>query len=198
MAARDEKQHKRARIISAAVDVFADKGFHAARVSDIARGAGVADGTIYLYFDSKDQLLLSIFEETMDMLRDGLVEALAGIEDPLEQVRAFARYHFGQVRDHRAVAEVLQVELRTSSKFMRDYKPSKLWEYLKVFRGIIEAGQASGSVREDVDPFTLMWAFFGSLDELGVQWALARDRQRIDLEAAAEQVADLFIRGIAK
>ncbi|MFO0003231.1 MAG: TetR/AcrR family transcriptional regulator, partial [bacterium] len=95
-------------ILEAAIEVFAEKGFHHARISDIARRAGVADGTIYLYFRNKDDVLLTIFEEKMGVLIDGLRHALVGVDDPLERVRTFARYHFRQVRDHRALAEVLQ------------------------------------------------------------------------------------------
>ncbi len=191
---------KRARITNAAIAVFADKGFHQARVSDIARKAGVADGTIYLYFKNKEDVLLSIFEEKMDELREGVQAELEGISDPFEGIRAFARYHFRQVREQRAVAEVLQVELRLSKKFISDYKPDKLFAYLGVFIELVRQGQASGRIRPDVDPFTTGWAFFGSLDELGLLWVVGQKQERernLDLDTAAQQVADLFIRGIA-
>ena len=190
------RAEKRDRIIDAAVDVFAARGFHQARVSDIAKRAGVADGTIYLYFKNKDDLLLSIFEEKMDELLDGLHAALADLTDPVERVRAFARFHFLQVRDNRAAAEVLQVELRLSNKFLKEYRPEKLWAYLDVFAQITRDGQAAGLFRADLDPFVTMWAFFGALDELAMQWVLSRRTNRFDLDTAAEQVADMFIRGM--
>ena len=99
-----ERADKHELILDAAIRVFAEKGFHAARISDVAEAAGVADGTIYLYFKNKDDLLLSIFEEKMDLLTAGLHDALAGATDPLDKVRRFATYHFRQVRDHRALA----------------------------------------------------------------------------------------------
>jgi TetR/AcrR family fatty acid metabolism transcriptional regulator len=166
-------------------------------VSDVAARAGVADGTIYLYFKNKEDLLLSVFEDSMGILLLGLQAALIGIDDPLEKLRTFARYHFTQVQEHRAVSEVLQVELRLSNKFLKDYRPEKLWEYLGILSEIIRDGQEKGVVREDVDPFIHMWAVFGSLDELAMQWVLAR-RKKFDLSEAAEQVAETFIRGIAK
>lgn len=192
-----EKTQKRARILEAAIAVFAEKGFNTARVSDIAKEAGVADGTIYLYFKGKEDLLLQIFEEKMDELKAGLVAAMDGVDDPLDRIRVFARYHFGQVRDHRAVAEVLQVELRLSKKFIKDYKPRKLWDYLAVFNQIIRDGQARGLIRKNVNPFTTMWAFFGALDEIGMQWVLARNKDKFNLDEAADEVADVFIRGVA-
>ena len=190
------RSDKRSLITEAAIDVFAEKGFHQARVSDVAKRAGVADGTIYLYFKNKEDLLLSIFEEKMDELLAGLGEALEGVEDPLERVRTFGRFHFQQVRDNRAAAEVLQIELRLSNKFLKDYRPEKLWAYLGVFGQIVREGQASGVFRSELDPFTTMWAFFGGLDEIAMQWVLSRKADRFSLENAADQVADLFIRGL--
>jgi len=195
MPAESRRAEKRTLIADAAVEVFAEKGFHQARVSDIARRAGVADGTIYLYFKNKEDLLLCIFEEKMEVLLAGLVDALAAVDDPLEKIRAFARYHFQQVRDNRAVAEVLQVELRLSNKFVKDYRPEQLWAYLGAFGDVLQDGAARGLIRDDVDPFIASWAFFGSLDEIAMQWVLARNKQKFNLEDAAEQVAQVFIRG---
>lgn len=184
-------------ILEAAIEVFAEKGFHRARISDIARRAGVADGTIYLYFRNKDDVLLTIFEEKMGVLIDGLKAALASVEDPLDQVRTFARYHFEQVRDHRALAEVLQIELRLSNKFLKEYRPEKLWEYLGIFANIVHEGQARGVIRPELDAFVLMWAFFGAMDEISIQWVLARKSGKFSLDATADTVADVFIRGMA-
>ena len=184
-------------ILEAAIEVFAEKGFHHARISDIARRAGVADGTIYLYFRNKDDVLLTIFEEKMGTLITGLHVVLGPIDDPLEKVRAFARYHFRQVRDHRALAEVLQIELRLSNKFLKEYRPEKLWEYLGIFASIVRDGQERGVIRADLDPFVMMWAFFGAMDEIAMQWVLSRRREKFSLESTAEAVADVFIRGMA-
>lgn len=195
-SARD-RADKHGLILEAAIEVFAEKGFHRARISDIARRAGVADGTIYLYFRNKDDVLLTIFEEKMGILIAGLHEVLAEVDDPLEKVRAFARYHFKQVRDHRALAEVLQIELRLSNKFLKEYRPEKLWEYLGIFAGIVHEGQQRGVIRPELDAFTLMWAFFGAMDEIAMQWVLSRKANKFSLESTADTVADVFIRGMA-
>ncbi|MEM6926657.1 MAG: TetR/AcrR family transcriptional regulator [Myxococcota bacterium] len=188
---------KRTLIINAAIQVFAERGFLLAPVAEIARRAGVADGTIYRYFKNKDDLLLSIFEEKMDDMQVGLTEALASIDDPVDQVRAFTQFHFQQVQQNRDVAAVLQVELRLSTKFLKEYRPEKLWAYLAVFADIMRRGQAQGVFRDDMDPFIGMWAFFGAMDELAMQWVLARKQDRFPLEVAAEQVADIFLRGMS-
>jgi TetR/AcrR family fatty acid metabolism transcriptional regulator len=193
----DRQRHKHQRITDAAVAVFAEKGFHLARIRDIAQRAGVADGTIYLYFRNKEEILLSIFEEKMDLLLQGVQDAIAAIADPAEQLRAFARFHFGQVERNQAVAEVLQVELRLSNKFLKEYRPHKLWAYLGVLTAILERGKAAGSFHPEVDPFVLKWSFFGALDELAMQWVLAKPERRFDIDTAARHVADTFLRGIA-
>jgi TetR/AcrR family fatty acid metabolism transcriptional regulator len=194
--ASERRTNKRSLITEAAVEVFAERGFHQARVSDVARRAGVADGTIYLYFKNKEDLLLSIFEEKMDVLLASLGEILEGVRDPIERIRHFARFHFDQVRTNRSAAEVLQVELRLSNKFMKEYRPEKLWAYLGVFRQIVRDGQAQGLFRPDIDSFIAMWSFFGAMDELAMQWVLSKKGDRFSLNAAAEQVAETFIRGM--
>jgi len=195
-ASSQRRSDKRELITEAAVEVFAERGFRQARVSDIARRAGVADGTIYLYFKNKEDLLLSIFEEKMDYLLSGLRIALAETEDPAERVRHFARFHFRQVQENRSAAEVLQVELRLSHKFLKEYRPEKLWAYLGIFGQIVREGQAKGVFRADIDHFVGMWAFFGALDEIAMQWVLSRKADRFSLESAADQVAEIFIRGM--
>jgi TetR/AcrR family transcriptional regulator, fatty acid metabolism regulator protein len=198
MATSDQqRQEKRERIVDAAVEVFAAKGFKSARIADIARRAGVADGTIYLYFRNKEDILLSIFEEKMDLLLRDLRETIDRYEDPYDQMRAYARHHFSQLQRQPALAQVFQVELRQSHRFLREYRPEKLWEYLGVFARVVEDGQRAGKLRADVDPFLAQWAFFGALDEISIQWVLSRRRERFNLERAAEQVVDLFFRGVA-
>jgi len=195
--ASQRQRSKRARITDAAVEVFARNGFHNSRVSDIARGAGVADGTIYLYFKNKEDLLLSIFEEKMDDLLEGMAVAIEAAPTVEAKIRAYARYHFHMVRSNPSVAEVLQVELRLSNKFLKEYRPEKLWVYLQQFATIVRDGQNNGRFRADADPFIHMWAFFGALDELAMQWVLSSQRDaHFNLELAADQVAETFIRGL--
>jgi TetR/AcrR family fatty acid metabolism transcriptional regulator len=133
----------------------------------------------------------------MGVLIAGVHAALDGIDDPMERVRAFARYHFKQVEEHRALAEVLQIELRLSNKFLKEYRPEKLWEYLGIFATILREGQERGVIRAELNPFVMMWAFFGALDEIAIQWVLSKKPSKFPLEATANSVADVFIRGMA-
>lgn len=187
---------KRALITDAAIAVFAEKGYRSARVADVAKVAGVADGTIYLYFKNKEDLLLSIFEEKMGMFLDALRKDLEGVDCPLETIRIYVKHHFEQLKTNPLIAQVFQVELRQSHKFLREYRPEPLWDYLNVFGDAVKEAQARGLVRQDVDPFIAKWAFFGAMDELAIQWVLSRKRDRFDLETAAVQVVETFFRGV--
>jgi len=193
--ANQRRQDKRRQILEAAVQVFAEKGFHKSRVSDVARAADVADGTIYLYFKGKDDILISIFEETMQEMTDGVTAALSGIADPLDRLRAFAEFHMSNVESHKNVAKVLQVELRLSNTFMKEYKPTRLQSYMDIIGGLIEEGKAAGVVRSDANPIILRRAFFGALDEIAMQWILTPNA-RYGLVESATQIADLFVRGL--
>ncbi len=195
-APKKERGERYAQILDAAIDVFADKGFFKARISDVAEQAGVADGTIYLYFRNKDELLIRIFEEKMGVMIDGVRAELLPVADPLERLRVFARHHFAQVEAHRTLAEVLQVELRLSNKFLKEYRPEKLWQYLAIIEECVRDGQACGRIRPEIDPYVFSWAFFGAMDELAMQWILQR-RTRILPMPTAETVADVFICGIS-
>ena len=148
VAKRPDKSERRALILNAAIEVFAKKGFHHARVSDVARCAEVADGTIYLYFKNKDDLLISLFEERMEGIVETFKDAVRGLESPQARLRRFIELHLEMVADQPALAEVLTVELRQSAKFMREYKAPKFSEYLEILREIIRAGQERGGARE--------------------------------------------------
>src|SRR5499426_1073214 len=132
---------KREAILRAAIDVFAERGFFNAQVADVARVAGVAAGTVYLYYRSKDDLLASIFERTM---RDAFAEgsaALADVRDPGERLRIFARLHLARFGRDRNLAVVFQVELRHSVKFMERLSSTLLRDYLGQLRSAIVDGQ---------------------------------------------------------
>ena len=186
---------KRRHILEAAVEVFADRGFHKSRVSDVARAANVADGTIYLYFKSKDEILLSIFEEAMAEMIEAVEKKLAPLDDPFDKLRTFTSFHMDRVERHRSVAKVLQVELRLSHTFMREYKPTKLKQYLDIVGSIVEEGQARGLIRPDVNPIIVRRALFGALDEIAMQWILTPGA-RYGLRESASQIADIFASGL--
>jgi len=175
-SAPDRTSDKRVRILSAAERVFAKRGFFAARVSEIAKDAGVADGTIYLYFKSKDDLLISLFESRMEQVNTALQAAIASVpaSKPADQLRAFIRTYLKLVHDEPAAAEVLTIELRQSSKFMKEYENPQFADFLRTLGGIIAAGQAKGQLDDEIPAHVAARMIFGMLDELALAWVLAR------------------------
>jgi TetR/AcrR family transcriptional regulator, fatty acid metabolism regulator protein len=189
-----EKYH---RIIAAATKVFAKKGFFHAKVSDIAREAQVADGTIYLYFENKDDILISLFEEQMKVVLENMVHQISKEMDAPGKIKIFARAHLRLIELNKNMAEIIQVELRQSSKFMKEYKNEKFMEYLNLISDIIREGQEQGLFRRDIIPDIAKRAFFGALDEMSRFWVLS-SHKKYDIETAAMQISDYFLHGLIK
>jgi TetR/AcrR family fatty acid metabolism transcriptional regulator len=186
---------KREAILRAATDVFSERGFFTAQVADVARAAGVAAGTVYLYFKSKDDLLVSIFEKTMrEAIADGRA-CVAPLRDPVEQLRTIARVHLERLGRDRSLAVVFQVELRQSTKFMERFSATLLREYLGIIRGIVVAGQASGAFRREINATLAAKLFFGGLDEMATNWILST--RKYSLVSQADAIVDLFVHGAA-
>jgi len=192
---REKNNEKYQAILRAAIKVFASRGFFQSKVADVAQAAGVADGTVYLYFKSKDDLLISIFNETMDDVIAKSRGELQKIEDPVERLRKIASLHLAWLGQDRQLAVVFQVELRQSTKFMEAFSTTRLAEYFELIREVIVDGQAKGIFRKEVQPQVATKVFFGALDEMVTNWVLSR--KRYALETMVEPVLDILIRGLA-
>jgi len=188
-----EQTAKRRRILDAAVRVFARKGYFGARVSEIARRAGVADGTVYLYFRDKEDVLASVFEDVMaEHVARGRRE-LAGLPDGAARLHRVAEYHLQLLGENPDLAVVFQVELRQSTKFMERFTATAFQDYLRLIEETIEEAQREGRVRNDLPRKLLAKALFGILDEMVTSWVLgSRD---YDLGRLAGPVVDLFLNG---
>lgn len=189
----DRGGEKKPRIVSAAIKVFAEKGFFNARVSEIAREAGVADGTIYLYFANKDDLLIQVFEESMERIIESLDRALEGAVAPEDKLRRFIEHHLAMVEQDRSLAEVITIELRQSTKFMKEYRNPRFTEYLRRTAEIFEEGRDKGVYRSTITPWLLARALFGMLDELSLSWVLGRS---FDIRSAAQEIFDVLMTGL--
>ena len=185
---------KRERILRAAVDVFAEHGYFNAKVAQIAKAAGVADGTIYLYFSGKEELLITIFREHTRSYLQALELRMAGVERAEDRLRTAVRHHLETLGRDRALAVVSQVELRHSLKFMSLFSQQEVADYLNVIRKIVEHGQEAGAFRRNVHPQLAAKAIFGVLDEMVTSWMLSE--KDYDLPAQSEQVADLILTGL--
>ena len=186
---------KRERILDAAVRVFAKNGFHATRVSDVARAAGVADGTIYLYFVSKEALLVSLFEDRVEKLLSYTREELPKLRTAKERLRRIIELQLGLLEDEHELAEVMTVILRQSTKLLKEYAAPKFTAYLDVIAKVVETGQASGEFRHDVAPHLVARATFGALDGIALTWALGK-ADHGGLSRAAGQLSDILLRGL--
>jgi len=193
-AAAADRPDKREAILKAAIRLFAERGFFNAQVADVARAAGIAAGTVYLYFKSKDDLLVSIFDRTM---REAIAEgrtALKDVTQPIERLRRIARLHLDRLGRDRDLAVVFQVELRQSTKFMEHFSSTGVRTYLGVIRDVIADGQAAGVFRRDLNPTVAAKIVFGALDEMATNWILSR--RRYALAGEADTVVDLLVHGL--
>ena len=186
---------KRERILAAAVRVFAKSGFFDARVSDVAKAAGVADGTIYLYFTSKEHLLVSLFEDRVDKLLGFMQNDLGKIGSAKDKLRRVIEVQLGLLEGERDLAEVITVIVRQSSRLLKEYATPKFSAYLDAIARVVAEGQASGEFRTDVSPGLVARATFGALDGVTFTWALGRAEEGA-LVRAASQIADILLRGL--
>ena len=183
------------RIIQAATKMFARKGFYKTRISEIAMEAQVADGTVYIYFENKDDILISLFEEQMKVVIDNMVDQISREDDPVKKLEKFALTHLQLIEQNPDMAEIIQVELRQSSKFMKEYKNEKFARYLDLIGEIVLEGQEKGIFTKDVIPGVAKRAFFGALDEMSRFWVLST-RKGYDIKTAAKQISEYFLNGI--
>ncbi len=191
----DKANGKFAAILRGATQVFARSGYFNAKVAEVARAAGVADGTVYLYFKNKDDLLVSIFNTAMAEFNVRARQELAEIADPCAQLRHFARLHFESLEADRELAVVFQVEFRHSTKFMEQFSETMLADYLKMLREILERGQTQGVFRASLKPKIVAKVIFGALDEMVTNWVLSH--HNFKLTPMVDPVMDVFLHGIS-
>jgi TetR/AcrR family fatty acid metabolism transcriptional regulator len=205
---------KRDRILDAAERVFAARGFFTAKVADIAKEAGVADGTIYLYFKSKDDLLISLFESRMERVNALLGAAVAAAKTPRDKLMAFVKAYVGMIAEQPVSAEVLTIELRQSTKFMREYSAQRFGELLRLLAAVVAEGQASGEWSDTVPAPHAARMIWGMLDEMALAWLLGREGtsrrgrkpppsvddggRKFDIVRAADWVGALVTQGLER
>src|SRR5215216_4075275 len=187
---------KREAILRAATSVFAHNGYFNSKVADIAREAGVADGTVYLYFKSKEEILHSIFDRSVDEALGAARKQIESVSDPKEKLRQIALLHLERLGADRDLAVVFQVELRGSTKFMEEFSAAGFAEYLSLIRATFEQGQRTGVFRCDLNANVVAKVLFGALDEMATNWILSKRRYK--LAPMADQVLDIFLNGVNK
>jgi TetR/AcrR family fatty acid metabolism transcriptional regulator len=183
-------------IIDAAIRVFARTGYYNSRVSDIAREAGIASGTIYLYFKTKDEILVTLFREKMAAFVAYLRSQIAPERDPIARLRRLVRLHFAVLESNPELAEVVQVELRQGQKFFRGASAHEISAYFELIASVLEEGVASGQIRRDLPVKVATKMLFGAMDQLATSWVLGKRGYR--LVDAADEVATIFLKGVTR
>ena len=188
------REIKREKILRAAIEVFAKRGYFSSRMTDVAHGAEVADGTLYLYFKGKEDLLHSIFDHVLSLFIERVQERVEDVSDPAEKLRLLVRMHLELLGSDPALAQVLQIEIRHSRRFLELATRGKLGEYLNLIRGIIEEGQSVGRFRHDISAGLATQMVFGAVDELVMSWVLQDGAP--DLAAKADPLVALLTDGL--
>ncbi|RPJ97203.1 TetR/AcrR family transcriptional regulator [Rummeliibacillus sp. TYF005] len=183
-------------IIDAAVIAIAENGYHQAQVSKIAKQAGVADGTIYLYFKNKEDILISVFQEKMSVFVDNLREIINDSNSASEMLYRMIEGHFKVLSNDHHLAVVTQLELRQSNKELRLKINSILKGYLKLLDEILQKGIEDGEFQENIDIRLTRQVIFGTIDEVSTTWVMKE--QKYDLVEMAPRVHQILQKGIQK
>ena len=191
---RKENARKRDAILEAALEVFAQKGFLDATISEIAKKASVAEATIYEYFENKENLLFSIPEKKQKESLDLLALQLAGVKGALNKIRKFIWFYFWVFQNNRLWSSVVLMILRPNRKFLNApaYQLIRVWaqEILKIFK----EGQEEGSIRKDINILVARNMFLGTIEHLASRWILM-DKPK-DLTEFADDTADLIVNAV--
>jgi TetR/AcrR family fatty acid metabolism transcriptional regulator len=187
----NDKYH---RILEAAVKVFADQGFYQSTISQIAREAGVADGTIYLYFKNKDDILVQFFNYKTKQVFDSFREEVGKADNSFEKLRNLIRRHLEEFQNDRNMAVLYQAETHQNSRLVEEQIKEMSKLYLDIVSEIVERGQDEGNIRKDLYVGLVKRFILGGVDEVINTWL--HSEGKYDLVSMADPLVDLFIRGI--
>ena len=194
---RRRREEKYQRILDAALKVFSQKGFFESKISEIAIEAGVADGTIYLYFKNKDDLLILLFESKLEAVNEGLRSVLKSVTDPKEGLREIINFHLNLAITDPDLTAFITNETRRSNKFMKDYAKEQLADYLGQWQLILDEGRINGLFHSNFSSSIVKHLLFGALDHTCGVWVNNPNRNPQDLSEVGEQLTTLFLRGLA-
>lgn len=188
------KQEKYFLILEAALKVIAENGFHGSQVSKIAKEAGVADGTIYLYFKKKEDILISLFQEKLGDLVERFHTRIRETATAEEALRAVCEIHYSTLESNVNLAYVAQIELRQSSLELRRSIGLVVKPYIELIEHILEKGVREGAFRQDLDIKLTRLLIFGGMDEAVTSWLISG--MKYSLTAQVDKSVDFFLRGL--
>lgn len=188
----NNKSSKFERILDSAIKIIGQKGFHGAKVKDIANDAGVADGTIYNYFNNKEDILVTIFKVKLEEYVDMAKKEISGVDNPEEQLRILVKYHFKVMTETPYLANVLQIELRQPIKDLRVKVRRHLKNYFRLIEQVIEEGIQRGVFNKDLNVYIAREVYFGTLDEIVSTWIFKG--RGWDLQETSEKLLPIFLK----
>jgi len=182
------------RILDSAVKIFADQGFHTSTISQIAREAGVADGTIYLYFKNKQDILFQFFNYKTKQVFDAFQQEVDQKSQAIDKLKCLIRCHFEKFQQDRNMALVYRAETRQCNQLMEDQIKEMTKMYLDILSSIIEQGQEEGTMRHDLFMGLVKRFILGAVEEVINVWVISGGNY--DLTSQADPLVDLFLNGI--
>ena len=188
------KNDKYQRILEAAVSVFAQSGFHESTISQIAKAAGVADGTIYLYFKNKDDILVHFFNYKTRQVFARFREEVDNARKAVDKLRNLIRRHLEEFQKDRYMAVLYQAETHRINRLAEEQIHEMHKMYLDLIAEIVEQGQVEGAIRRDLYVGLVKRYIIGGVDEVINTWL--HSEGKYDLTSMADPLVDLFIRGI--
>ncbi|WP_281245551.1 TetR/AcrR family transcriptional regulator [Alicyclobacillus macrosporangiidus] len=182
--------------MAAAVQVMAEQGYHHAQISRIARTAGVADGTVYLYFKNKEDILISLLRQAIGRIVEKLQERMDGVECAEDRLRVLVRLYLEELGGHPQMAMVTQVHLRQVDANIRRQIGDIMKPFYRALDDVIALGMRQGVFRENVNPRIARRLIFGTLDETVTAWVLPGGKY--DLVSLADDVVDVLLHGLSR
>ncbi len=191
---KKKNMDKYQRILEAAITVFAEQGFFQSTIAQIAKEAGVADGTIYLYFKNKDDILVQFYQYKTRQIFERFRDAVSQPTTAEEKLRCLIRVHLQEFQNDRNMAIVYQAETHQNRRLGHEQIKEMSKMYRDIISEVVELGQEEGTIRKDLYMGLVKRFINGAVDEVINSWI--HSGGQYDLLTMVDPLVDLFIKGI--
>lgn len=191
---RRKEEEKRKKILDAAVRVFAREGFYNAKVEEVAREAGVAHGTVYLYFGSKEDLLISVFRENLRELIEYVGSEIQKEKDAEARLKRMIHLQIELIETNPELTELLLVEFPQTGKFLSSQAIDEVAAYINMIADILKQGMAEKIFYDSIDANIVATLIYAGIQGIATRWIL--EGTKYSLKQAALEISEVFLRGI--
>ena len=188
------KSNKSDLIMKAALEIFAGKNFKDVTISEIAERAGVAVGTVYEYFNNKEDLYFSIPQKTSEQFNEQLRLHLEGLHSSVEKIRKFIWLYLYFFENDPIYTELVLLELRVNKNFFNTKNYRGLSDGTAEILKLITEGQQQGEIRNDINPYLIRHMILGVLEHITTNWLLKGKKG--GLVSFSKDIAALVLPGI--